>query len=46
MAINDYISGKKSKAEIEKLMGLAKYKDKLLGQRSKKNVGLFVDCLL
>jgi len=42
MAINDYISGKKSKAEIEKLMGLAKYKDKLLGQRSKKNVGEYI----
>ena len=42
MAINDYVSGKKSKAEIEKLMGLAKYKDKLLGQRSKKNVGEYI----
>jgi len=42
MAINDYVSGKKSKAEIEKLMGLAKYKDKLLGERSKKNVGEYI----
>ena len=35
-------SCKEAKAEIEKLMGLAKYKDKLLGQRSKKNVGEYI----
>jgi hypothetical protein len=42
LAINDYISGKKSKAEIAKIMKLAEYKSDLAAERGKKNVGEYI----
>jgi len=42
LAINDYISGKKSKAEIAKMMKLAEYRSDLAAERGKKNVGEYI----